>query len=138
MRVEDLQRDPTLSKPMYSTLGGAPTDTERFNAHDLIERETDYRAAGFLLQFQLDTTLSDAERYPLKTRDLIVTDLDKKVAPGHLIWSSDPDLVIKDIENVGFDGDRLHRPMRHQTEFLPYTRAVMHIDPSGRGRDRTT
>jgi hypothetical protein len=138
MLVEDLQRDPSLSKPMSSTLGGAPTDPERFNDLDLIERETEYRAAGFLLQFQLDTTLSDAERYPLKTRDLIVTDLDKKVAPGHLIWSSDPDLVIKDVENVGFDGDRLHRPMRHQTEFLPYTGAVMHIDPSGRGRDRTT
>lgn len=138
MLVEDLQRDPSLSKPMSSTLGGAPTDPERFSDLDLIERETEYRAAGFLLQFQLDTTLSDAERYPLKTRDLIVTDLDKKVAPAHLIWSSDPDLAIKDIENVGFDGDRLYRPMRHQTEFLPYTGAVMHIDPSGRGRDRTT
>lgn len=138
MLLEDLKENPNLAKPMSSQLGGAPTDPERFNDLDLIERETEYRAAGFLLQFQLDTTLSDAERYPLKTRDLIVTDLDKKVAPGHLIWSSDPDLVIKDIENVGFDGDRLYRPMRHQTEFLPYTGAVMHIDPSGRGRDRTT
>lgn len=138
MLVEDLKRDPGLAKPMSSTLGGAPTDPERFNDIDLIERETEYRSAGFLLQFQLDTTLSDAERYPLKTRDLIVTDLDKKVAPAHLIWSSDPDLAIKDIENVGFDGDRLYRPMRHQTEFLPYTGAVMHVDPSGRGRDRTT
>ena len=138
MLVADLERNPDLAKPVGSMLGGAPTDPQRFSDLDLLERETEYRAAGFLLQFQLDTTLSDAERYPLKTRDLIVTDLDKKVAPAHLIWSSDPDLAIKDIENVGFDGDRLYRPMRHQTEFLPYTGAVMHIDPSGRGRDRTT
>jgi hypothetical protein len=138
MLQQDIDENPELMRPVSSLLGGAPTDPERFDDMDLIERETEYRQAGFLLQFQLDTTLSDAERYPLKTRDLIVTDLDKKVAPGHLIWSSDPDLAIRDIENVGFDGDRLYRPMRHQTEMLPYTGAVMHIDPSGRGRDRTT
>lgn len=134
----DIDANPELMRPTSSMLGGAPTDPGRFNDMDLIERETEYRQAGFLLQYQLDTTLSDAERYPLKTRDLIVTDLDKKVGPAHLIWSSDPDLTIKDIENVGFDGDRLYRPMRHQTEFLPYTGSVMHIDPSGRGSDRTT
>lgn len=138
MLLEDIARDPSVMKPISSSLGGAPTDPDRFTDMDLLEREIEYRSAGFMLQFQLDTTLSDAERYPLKTRDLIVTDLDKKVAPAHLIWSSDPDLVIKDIENVGFDGDRIFRPMRYQTEFLPYTGAVMHIDPSGRGRDRTT
>lgn len=134
----DIDANPELMKPTASLLGGAPTDPGRFNDIDLMERETEYRQAGFLLQYQLDTTLSDAERFPLKTRDLIATDLDKKVGPAHLIWSSDPDLAIKDIENVGFDGDRLFRPMRHQTEFLPYTGSVMHIDPSGRGRDRTT
>ena len=138
MLQADIDANPDLMRPVSSLLGGAPTDPKRFNDLDLLERETEYRQAGFLLQYQLDTTLSDAEKYPLKTRDLIVTDLDKKVAPAHLIWSSDPDLAIKDIENVGFDGDRLYRPMRHQTEFLPYTGAVMHIDPSGRGRDRTT
>lgn len=138
MLQKDIDENPDLMRPVSSLLGGAPTDPDRFNDLDLLERETEYRQAGFLLQYQLDTTLSDAEKFPLKTRDLIVTDLDKKVAPAHLIWSSDPDLAIKDIENVGFDGDRLYRPMRHQTEFLPYTGAVMHIDPSGRGRDRTT
>ena len=138
MLVADIEADPDKCKSQSSMLGGAPTDPERFNDLDLLERETEYRQAGFLLQFQLDTSLSDAERYPLKSRDLIVTDVDKKIAPGHLIWSSDPDLVIKDIPNVGFDGDRLYRPMRHQTDFLPFTGSVMHIDPSGRGRDRTT
>lgn len=138
MLLADLERDPSLSKASASTIGGAPTDPMRFNDLDLIERETEYRQAGFLLQYQLDTTLSDAERFPLKTRDLIVYDVDRKIAPGRLVWGSAPDLAIKDMENVGFDGDRLFRPMFVSPEYLPFTGSAMHVDPSGRGRDRTT
>lgn len=138
MLLEDLKARPELQKPTASVLGGAPTDPDRFTDLDLLERENEYRAAGFLLQYQLDTSLSDAEKYPLKTADLIVTDLDKKIAPARLVWGSGPDQVIKGIENVGFDGDRLHRPLFMSPEFLEYTGSVMHIDPSGRGRDRTT
>ncbi|WJM29646.1 phage terminase large subunit [Novosphingobium resinovorum] len=134
----DIEADPTLVQPRGSSLGGAPTDPKRFHDLDLIERENDYRAAGFLLQFQLDTSLSDAERFPLKTRDLMCLDLDQKVAPARLVWGSGPEQVIKDFENVGFDGDRLYRPMHIGGEFLPYGASAMHIDPSGRGRDRTT
>jgi hypothetical protein len=138
MLLDDIAANPDLCKPIGSTLGGAPTDPERFNDLDLIERETEYRSAGFLLQYQLDTTLSDAERYPLKTRDLVVMDVDKKVAPARIVYGSSPELVIKDIENVGFDGDRLFRPMHVSPDFLPFTGSALHIDPSGRGRDRTT
>lgn len=138
MLLKDVEENPELCRPMASTLGGAPTDPGRFDDMDLMERENEYRAAGFLLQYQLDTTLSDAERYPLKTKDLIVLDVDKKIAPARLVWGSGPDQLIRDIENVGFDGDRLYRPMFVSPEFLGYTGAAMHIDPSGRGRDRTT
>lgn len=138
MLRQDLEENPKLHDCVSSMLGGAPTDPARFNDLDLIEREQEYKDAGFLLQFQLDTTLSDAERYPLKTKDLMVLDLDRSVAPSRLVWGSGPDQVIKDIENVGFDGDRLYRPAFLSQDFLPYTGAVLHIDPSGRGRDRTT
>lgn len=138
MLQADIDANPDLCKPMSSLVGGAPTDPERFDDADLIEREIEYRAAGFLLQYQLDTTLSDAERYPLKTRDLVVMDLNRTIAPANIVWSSAPELAIKDIENVGFDGDRLFRPMHTSPDFLAYTGAVMHIDPSGRGRDRTS
>jgi hypothetical protein len=138
MLRKDIEENPKLIQPMSSSLGGAPTDPARFHDMDLIEREDEYKAAGYLLQFQLDTTLSDAEKYPLKSRDLITTDVDTKVAPGRLVWGSSPELAYKDIENVGFDGDRLFRPIFASTEYLPYTGAAMHIDPSGRGRDRTT
>lgn len=138
MLVADIEANRDVLNPIGSTLGGTPTDPARFNDLDLIERETEYRAAGFLLQFMLDTSLSDAERYPLKLKNLICTDVDIKVAPARLIWSSSPELAWKDMDNVGFDGDRLYRPMKVSEEYLGYTGNVMHVDPSGRGRDETT
>jgi hypothetical protein len=55
---------------------GEPTDS-RFSDDDLMAREARYGRSMFNLQFQLDTTLSDADRYPLKLDDLIVDNLDK-------------------------------------------------------------
>lgn len=137
MLKRDLEANPELAKATASTLGGAPTDPERFSELDLMERETEYGPAGFQLQFLLDTSLSDAERFPLKTRDLIVMDVPQDVAPARVVWGSGPDLVLKDLDNVGFDGDRLHRPMYRSDDFLPWGGSVMDIDPSGRGADET-
>ena len=53
-------------------LEGKPTDPQRFNEIDLMERLSSYGRSGFNLQFMLDTTLSDANRYPLKLNDLII------------------------------------------------------------------
>lgn len=137
MLVEDMEGTPEVCKATASTLGGKPTDPARFNELDLMAREQELRAAAFLLQMQLDTSLSDADKYPLKTRDLIVADVDRKIAPIRLAWGSSPDLVLKDLANVGFDGDRLYRPMYVAPEFQEFTGSVMHIDPSGRGKDET-
>lgn len=138
MLLKDIEENPDLCKGLSSTLGGAPTDPDRFDDMDLMERETEYREAGYLLQYQLDTTLSDAERFPLKTKDLMVMDVDQKIAPARLAWGSSAELSYKDMENVGFDGDRIYRPMFISPDYLEYTGATMHVDPSGRGRDRTT
>ena len=48
-----------------SELMGQPTDPKRFSDSDLLERELSYGRSGFSLQFMLDTSLSDANRYPL-------------------------------------------------------------------------
>lgn len=137
MLREDIERDPSLMKPVGSTLGGAPTDPQRFDDVDLMEREVEWRKAGFQLQFMLDTSLTDAERYPLKTRDLILMDVAPTMAPRNIIWGSGPQQVVKDIDNVGFDGDRLHRPVYISEDWQPYTGTLLEIDPSGRGRDET-
>lgn len=121
-----------------STLVGRPVDPDRFDEEDLCEREAEYGRSGFSLQFMLDTTLSDATRFPLKYRDLIVTDVDPEVGPDRLVWGSGPQQELKDVPNVGMTGDRFYGPMNVPENFLPYEGSVMVIDPSGRGRDETS
>jgi hypothetical protein len=102
-----------------------------------MEAITEYQAAGFALQFMLDTTLSDADRYPLKLHDLIVMDVDPTKAPTDLAWSNDRDRSVDDVTVVGLDGDRYYKPMMVSKDWLPYTGVVMAVDPSGRGTDET-
>jgi len=127
--AEELAADPSLV--------GRTVEPGRFSDLDLAEREASYGKSGFALQFMLDTSLSDAERYPLKTSDLIVTDIDNDVAPSKLVWSSDPRLVWADIPNLGFTGDRMFRPMHLADTLQSYQGRLLVVDPLGRGGDET-
>ena len=49
------------------------TDPDRFDNDDLLEREASMGRSNFMLQFMVDTSLSDAEKFPLKMADLVVT-----------------------------------------------------------------
>lgn len=134
----DLAADPSLHDTRWgSSLGGAPTDPERFHVDDLMEREAEWGKAGFTLQFMLDPRMSDAERYPLKTRDLVVMDIDPLTAPVHLAWGSGPKQMLRDLDNVGFDGDRFYAPMHVAETWKPFSINVMEVDPSGSGTDET-
>jgi hypothetical protein len=138
MLAKDLEENPALAEPKFgSSLGGAPTDPQRFNEDDLIERETEWGLAGFQLQFMLDTSLTDQQRFPLKTRDLIVFDVDQERAPIHLSWGTGRQQLLKDLDNVGFDGDRFYGPLYVSDEWKAYTGTVLEIDPSGSGTDET-
>lgn len=112
-------------------------ESVRFSDDDLLEREASYGRSGFMLQFMLDTTLSDAERYPLKLSDLIVMDIDREVAPVRVCYSSGPEYAINDLPSVGFSGDRFYRPMYTAPDLVEFEGKVMAIDPSGRGGDET-
>lgn len=116
---------------------GKPTDPKRFGEEDLMERRASYGRAGFALQFQLDTSLSDGDRYPLKVADLIVQNLGPTMAHLKLAWAAAPEVCINDLPNVALTGDRFYRPMWHSPDMSEYTGAVMSIDPSGRGKDET-
>lgn len=117
---------------------GSPVDPERFDDIDLREREASYGKSGFALQYMLDTSLSDVGRYPLRLSDLIIHPLDLDVASPKLTWASSPELEWKDLESVGLAGDRYYRPMEVATDHMPYTGAVMSIDPAGMGKDETS
>ena len=67
--------------------------------------------SNFMLQFMLDTTLSDAEKFPLKCADLVVTSINPTDCPDAVIWCSDPQNVIKELPTVGLPGDYFYSPM---------------------------
>lgn len=119
-------------------LKGHATDPERFDDRELLEREMLIGASTFALQFQLDTELSDSERYPLKLSDLIVTDLDPYKCFSHISYASSKFQQIKDIPNLGFSGDRLYEAGFTETPMIDYQGKMMYIDPSGQGSDETT
>ena len=111
---------------------------DRFDNEDLIEREASMGRSNFMLQFMLDTSLSDADKFPLKMADLVVTSVNPKSAPESVVWCSDPQNVIKDLPIVGLPGDYFYSPMQLQGEWGAYSETICSIDPSGRGSDETT
>ncbi len=113
------------------------TDPDRFDNDDLLEREASMGRSNYMLQFQLDTSLSDAEKFPLKMADLVVTSVNPTTAPDSCVWCSDPANVIKDLPTVGLPGDYFYSPMQLQGEWTPYSETICSVDPSGRGTDET-
>ena len=127
-----LQEDVDMGAEPWSV-----TDPDRFSHEDLLEREAAMGRSNFMLQFMLDTSLSDAEKFPLKMADLIVTSVNPKSAPDDIIWCSDPRNVIKELPTVGLPGDYFYGPMQIQGEWGPYQETICSVDPSGRGTDET-
>lgn len=115
---------------------GDPVDPQRFTSEELSKRKAGYGLSGFKLQFMLDTTLSDAEKYPLKLKDLIVYSTNKEEAPFSISYTSQKEYIINDIPNIGFTGDRLHRPFSVSDRYNKYDVKIMAIDPAG-GTDDT-
>jgi hypothetical protein len=114
---------------------GKSSEPARFTEDDLMERELSYGRSGFSLQFMLDTSASDAERYPLKLRDLLVMDCSPEVAPIRVVWASGQGQRITDMASVGLTGDYLYSPMWVSPDFQQYSGVVLAIDPAGQGGD---
>ena len=113
-----------------------PTDT-RFKEGDLLERESSMGRSNFMLQFMLDTTLSDAEKFPLKFADLIINPVNPTHAPENIIWCSNPENMCKELPCAGLPGDYYYKPMQIQGEWKEYSETICSVDPSGRGSDET-
>ena len=129
---------PTLWEAMHSAkepLDGQPVDPKRFDDDDLLERELSYGRSGFALQFMLDTSMSDTDRYPLKLSDLMIMSVDKDQAPEKLVYGVFKE--IKDLPNVGLSGDKFYAPEASVGDYVDYDGSVLVIDPSGRGQDET-
>jgi len=114
---------------------GAPTDT-RFSDKELTEREASMGRSNFALQFQLNTTLSDRDKFPLRFSDMIVTPLGSECAEKYS-WSADPRYVLGQLPAVGLPGDRFYAPMFIDEACCDYNETIVALDPSGRGLDET-
>jgi hypothetical protein len=129
MLLRDLAADPTLF--------WKPTDPVRFDDADLRERELSYGKGGFALQFMLNPNLSDAERYPLKLRDLIVGSFELDRGPLSFQWLPNNGNEVLSVPNVGLKGDRFHKYQEANSSYAEYQSKILVIDPSGRGKDET-
>lgn len=120
---------------------GEPTDPQRFDDTDLCEREASYGKSGFALQFMLDVSLSDANKYPLKVNDFIVLSgcSTWSEAPVKVQWASGKEQLdsVRHLPNVGLKGDYWTTAMTKAEETAPWDGSVMSIDPAGRGKDET-
>jgi hypothetical protein len=130
--AEELQKD--IDKHGLEKLSWTPTDT-RFSEINLLEREQSMSRSNFMLQFQLDTSLSDALKFPLKLSDFSVLALDPARGPSDLVWGADKETLL-DLPAVALPGDRWHRP-KATGEFIPWNETITAVDPSGRGKDET-
>lgn len=133
-RLAPYIKDKLIANP---EIVGTPTDPDRFKKHDLEARKLSLGASTFRLQFMLDTTLSDANRYPLKVSDIIITDLEKDGAKERYIWSKNPNNELHSLPSVGLKGDKYYNSSEELGSHIQYTQKMLIIDPSGSGGDET-
>jgi hypothetical protein len=130
--AEELQSD--IDEKGLDALSWKVTDT-RFSEINLLEREQSMSRSNFMLQFMLDTSLSDALKFPLKISDIIALPLDHEKGPSSIVWRADKTTLL-DLPAVALPGDRWHGPAEVGTS-LPWGETLVAVDPSGRGKDET-
>lgn len=119
----------------FPSIIGKATD-ERINDKVLAEKKSLLGSTEYSLQYLIDVSESDESKYPLKLRDLIVTDVDFNHAPVKIFYSSMPDNIIYTKHN-GFKTDRIYKESSRSEQVREYQVKLMSIDPSGAGSDET-
>lgn len=131
---------PTLLERVRSGAAqrGTPTD-RRFDEPALRQALIDCGGeANFRRQYQLDPRIADAERYPLKLRDLMVTNLDRSAGPRLAVYGTLEPIEGVDRVNPGFDGDKFYSPLNARSiEWAEFEDKAVFVDPSGAGQDET-
>lgn len=112
---------------------GQPIDT-RISEDVLQEKELDQGPAYFKLQHMLCTKLSDSERFPLKSRNLMFMHLNPDEAPGKLTWQPRPDLRIAPFPGSNLQ-EEFYRPAHVLDELFKYGGRMMYVDTAGGGQN---
>lgn len=116
-------------------LAGHSTEPVRFSDEELRKRRDAEGLSAYTLQYLLDTSLSNRDKYPLKLRELMVVPLDTKRGPRVVSWGMGE--TKRHLPTMGFGGDFMHAPAWVSPETDPYNKVVAAIDPSGRGTDES-
>jgi len=111
------------------------TNTDKRNNMEHLLKQKIKGKARYKLQYMLDTSLSDAEKYPLKLYEFMVYECDKDKAPISIMYGSERNLIEWKVKNNGFKGDFLYAPRYVSKDFQPYQRKILFVDPAGRGKD---
>ena len=104
---------------------GTITDTDRFTPKDIEARKLAYGESLFQLQYMLDTTLSDNDRFPLRVSDLRVI-------------ATMPDRYFIEYQDFGAESYRNNEFVQLQPtdqHTLEYSTKIIAVDPCGRGQD---
>ena len=131
---------PSIRKALEAdpTLVGKPTEPTRFGAVDLFKREQAMGRSEFARQYMIDTRLTDAHRFPLKLKDLVIGTYTADLGPERVIWTNHPDNQLLDLPAYGMGTDRFFSPAADQDcRWVDYGPCVMYVDPSGGGADET-
>lgn len=131
---------PSIRKALEAdpTLAGKPTEPTRFGEEDLQRRELGMGRSEFARQYMLDTRATDAHRFPLKIHDLVVGSYGVDVGPERVIWTNNPENLLKELPAYGMGNDRFFAPAHDpESRWVPYGATIMFVDPSGKGQDET-
>lgn len=122
---------PSIVEAVAQGRAGEPVEPSRFPNEILEEKQARLGRSAFRTQFQLDTSLSDALRYPLRLADLVVADLGSKEGPQTVVRSSQ---AVENLSVCGLGRDKPSQASRVD-DWAPYDLVVTVVDPAGRGKD---
>lgn len=99
-------------------------------------KELDQGPEYFQLQHMLDTTLTDAGRYPLRPRDLVIMDVPRDKGPGSVTWMPRPTLKLDAMLTDHYHcSPELYAPLIVSEKYFDYEFKYVHIDPAGGGEN---
>jgi hypothetical protein len=135
MLVNDMKKDPSLQTGGGVNLDlGQPVDTVLLSEETLIKKELDQGKSYFQLQHMLDTSLLDADLYPLNLSNLIITNLNKDKAPADLVHSPSKNLLVT-LPPESACKAKMYYPASVSSEWENYSYKLMYIDPAGGGKN---
>jgi hypothetical protein len=137
MLVEDIRLNPSLQTGGgLAGNQGQPTCPEMFDDDKHIAKEMSQGKSKYQLQYMLNTSLADEDRYPLKLAHLILAEYNTQQAPILPIHSKDAANLATEIPPIGNrKSDKFYWNVRKEYEWSGYERTVMYIDPAGSGKN---